>query len=91
MDEVEGELKELTGQLEECIQYVTELGTQVEAVQAAAEHSKDDLESLKAELDTKTEEIQAFRQKEVCTLLFRSNFADVNLLLGISRWSSSNP
>lgn len=70
LDEVEGELAELTGQLEECVQYVTELRSQVEAAQAAAEHSKDDLESLKAELDTKTEEIQAFRQKEVRIQLF---------------------
>jgi structural maintenance of chromosome 4 len=70
LDEVEGELAELTGQLEECVQYVTELRSQVEAAQAAAEHSKDDLEGLKSELDTKTEEIQAFRQKEVSFLLF---------------------
>jgi len=66
LSEVEGELGELTGQLKECVQYVTELRSQVEAAQAAAEHSKDDLESLKSELDTKTEEIQAFRQKEAC-------------------------
>lgn len=65
LGEVEGELRELTEQLEACVQYVTELRSQVEAAQAAAEHSKDDLESLKSELDTKTEEIQAFRQKEV--------------------------
>jgi structural maintenance of chromosome 4 len=65
LDEVEGELGDLMSQLEECVQYVTELRSQVEAAQAAAEHSKDDLESLKSELDTKTEEIQAFRQKEV--------------------------
>jgi structural maintenance of chromosome 4 len=63
--EVEAELGGLNRRLEECVQYVTELRAQVEAAQAAAEHSKDDLESLKAELDTKTEEIQAFRQKEV--------------------------
>jgi len=63
--EIEAELGDLNRQLDECVQYVTELRAQVEAAQAAAEHSKDDLESLKAELDTKTEEIQAFRQKEV--------------------------
>lgn len=77
LDEVETELEELTGQLEECIQYVTELRSQVEAAQTAAEHSKDDLENLKSELDTKTEEIQAFRQKEVCDHLASSCFSDL--------------
>jgi structural maintenance of chromosome 4 len=63
-------LGELTGQLEEYAQYVTELRSQVEAAQAIAEHSKDDLEGLKSELGTKTEEIQAFRQKEVNTIIY---------------------
>lgn len=83
LDEVEGELGDLTSQLEECVQYVTELRSQVEAAQAAAEHSKDDLESLKSELDTKTEEIQAFRQKEVCIGYFsRKAYADCFLIDG---------
>lgn len=69
LSEVESELADLTEKLEDCVQYVTELRSQVEAAQAAAEHSKDDLESLKSELDTKTEEIQAFRQKEVSCFL----------------------
>lgn len=64
-EDVEADLEELNGQLEQCAQYVTELRAKVDAAQAAAENSKDDLENLKAELDTKTEEIQAFRQKEV--------------------------
>lgn len=72
--EVDGELADLTEKLDETVQYVTELRTQVEAAQAAAEHSKDDLENLKSELDTKTEEIQAFRQKEVSTFLTFSVF-----------------
>ena len=63
--EVETELEDLNGQIQECGQYVKELRTKVEAAQTAAEHSKDDLDNLKAELDAKTEEIQAFRQKEV--------------------------
>jgi structural maintenance of chromosome 4 len=88
LDEVEGELKELTGQLEECVQYVTELRSQVEAAQAAAEHSKDDLESLKAELDTKTEEIRAFRQKEVRIISF---VLALQALIHGPRWSSSSP
>jgi structural maintenance of chromosome 4 len=65
MKDVDAELAELNEQLEECAGYVRELRTKVEAAQAAAENSKDDLDNLKAELDTKTEEIQAFRQKEV--------------------------
>jgi structural maintenance of chromosome 4 len=69
LKEVDGELEELNGQLEECAQYVDELRTKVAAAQGAAENSKDDLENLKAELDAKTEEIQAFRQKEVCSEL----------------------
>jgi structural maintenance of chromosome 4 len=67
--EVEAELEGINGQIEECAQFVQELRAKVEAAQAAAEHSKEDLENLKTELDTKTEEIQAFRQKEVCSLL----------------------
>jgi structural maintenance of chromosome 4 len=65
LQEVDAEIEELSCQLEECGQYVDELRTKVAAAQAAAENSKDDLENLKAELDAKTEEIQAFRQKEV--------------------------
>lgn len=63
--EVEAENEELTKRLEECGHYVDELKVKVDAAQAAADNSKDDLESLKAELDAKTEEIQAFRQREV--------------------------
>jgi structural maintenance of chromosome 4 len=66
LKEVEAELEELSGQLEECVRYLRDLRTKVEAAQAAAENSKEDLDNLKTELDTKTEEIQAFRQKEVC-------------------------
>ncbi|EGO05390.1 hypothetical protein SERLA73DRAFT_101211 [Serpula lacrymans var. lacrymans S7.3] len=65
LNDAESELAELNEKLEECAQYVTELRSKVEAAQAAAEYSKDDLDNLKAELDTKTEEIQAFRQKEM--------------------------
>jgi structural maintenance of chromosome 4 len=65
LQEVEREIADLDDQLEECGQYVAKLRTKVDAAQTAAENSKDDLEALKAELDAKTEEIQAFRQKEV--------------------------
>lgn len=66
MEEVEAELEELNAQLEQCSDIVTELKAKVDKAQTAAENSKDDLENLKADLDAKTEEIQAFRQKEVC-------------------------
>ena len=65
LKEVEAELEELNAQLEECREYVKDLRVKMEAAQAAAENSKDDLDHLKAELDARTEEIQAFRQKEV--------------------------
>lgn len=65
LKEVEAELEELNTQLEECREYVKDLRVKMEAAQAAAENSKDDLDHLKAELDARTEEIQAFRQKEV--------------------------
>ncbi|KAI0732433.1 RecF/RecN/SMC [Fomitopsis betulina] len=65
LDEVTTELEELNGQIEEITTYVEELRSKVEAAQAAVENSKDDLENLKGELDVKTEEIQAFRAKQM--------------------------
>ncbi|KAH9837376.1 RecF/RecN/SMC [Rhodofomes roseus] len=65
LDEVNAELEELNSQIEEIAAYVEQLRSKVEAAQAAVENSKDDLENLKGELDTKTEEIQAFRKKEI--------------------------
>lgn len=69
LQEVEAEIAGLTEQIDEITDYVTKLRSKVEAAQAAAENSKDDLENLKSELDAKTEEIQAFRQKEVSQLI----------------------
>ena len=65
LEEVQGELEDLNEQLEECTQYVNEIRSKVEAAQMAAENSKDDLESLKAELDEKSEQIAGFKKKEV--------------------------
>ncbi|KAK7695126.1 hypothetical protein QCA50_002316 [Cerrena zonata] len=65
LEELQGELEDLNQQYEECATYVNEIRAQVEAAQSAAENSKEDLENLKAQLDEKTEEIQAFRQKEM--------------------------
>jgi structural maintenance of chromosome 4 len=65
LHEVETEIEDLNRQLKDCEYYVDELKVKVDAAQNAAEKSKDDLQNLKAELDAKTEEIQAFRQKEV--------------------------
>ncbi|KZT73247.1 hypothetical protein DAEQUDRAFT_703578 [Daedalea quercina L-15889] len=65
LEEVTAELEDLNGQIEEITTYVEELRSKVEAAQAAVENSKDDLENLKGELDAKTEEIQAFRKKEM--------------------------
>lgn len=50
-------------------EYLEELRVQVEAAQVAAENSKDDLDKLKTQLETKREEIQEFRKKEVRRLL----------------------
>ncbi|KAI9453551.1 RecF/RecN/SMC N terminal domain-containing protein [Lactarius psammicola] len=55
----------LSESLQEVKDYVADIRAKVEAAQAEVENSKDDLENLKAELDEKTEEIQAFRAKEV--------------------------
>jgi structural maintenance of chromosome 4 len=63
--EVEAELEKLNDLLREVKDYVANIRAKVEAAQAEVENSKDDLESLKVELDEKTEEIQAFRAKEV--------------------------
>jgi structural maintenance of chromosome 4 len=65
LEEVEAELEKLNDSLQEVKDYVADIRAKVEAAQAGVENSKDDLESLKVELDEKTEEIQAFRAKEV--------------------------
>ncbi|KAH9058282.1 RecF/RecN/SMC N terminal domain-containing protein [Lactarius vividus] len=62
---VETELEKLSESLQEVKDYVADIRAKVEAAQAEVENSKDDLENLKTELDEKTEEIQAFRAKEV--------------------------
>ena len=58
----------LNESLQEVKDYVADICVKVETVQAEVENSKDDLESLKVELDQKTEEIQAFRAVEVGNL-----------------------
>ena len=63
--DIETELQGLNDQIEECAQYIQELQAKVDAAQAAAENQRDDLETLKAELDAKREEVQEFRKKEV--------------------------
>ncbi|KAH9070762.1 RecF/RecN/SMC N terminal domain-containing protein [Lactarius deliciosus] len=65
LEDVETELEKLSESLQEVKDYVADIRAKVEAAQAEVENSKDDLENLKAELDEKTEEIQAFRAKEV--------------------------
>ena len=66
LQEVEKEIENLNEQLEQCTGYVEELQSKVDTAQAAADNAKDDLENLKAELDEKLEQIQGFRQREVC-------------------------
>jgi structural maintenance of chromosome 4 len=63
------ELETLNKQLRDLTGFVTELRGQVEKAQAAAENSREDLETLKAELDEKDQQIETFRQKEVCKSL----------------------
>jgi chromosome segregation ATPase len=53
-----------TDQITECAQYIQELQAKVDAAQAAAEHQRDDLDTFKAELDAKRDEMQRFRKKE---------------------------
>ncbi|KAN0127918.1 RecF/RecN/SMC N terminal domain containing protein [Lactarius tabidus] len=65
LEDIESELEKLTESLQEVKDYVADIRAKVEAAQAEVENSKDDLENLKTELDEKTEEIQAFRKKEV--------------------------
>ncbi|CCL98907.1 uncharacterized protein FIBRA_00914 [Fibroporia radiculosa] len=65
LEEMEVELGELNEQIELINESVEELRSEVENAQAAVDNSKDELENLKVELDAKTEEIQAFRQKEM--------------------------
>lgn len=63
--EADEEIQQLQTQLEEVNEYLEELKKNVEAAQAAAENSKDDLDTLKMQLEVKREEIQEFRKKEV--------------------------
>jgi len=65
LKEIEAELEKLNESLQEVKDYVADIRAKVEAAQAEVENSKDDLENLKIELDEKTEEVQAFRAKEV--------------------------
>ncbi|KAF9487486.1 RecF/RecN/SMC protein [Pleurotus eryngii] len=65
LEEVDSELKELDEELGVRGAYVRELKKQVDDAQAAAENSKEDLESLKTELDEKEEIIQAFKQEKM--------------------------
>jgi structural maintenance of chromosome 4 len=65
LQDIETELEGLNDQITECAQYIQELQAKVDAAQAAAEHQRDDLETLKAELDAKRDEVQKFRKKEV--------------------------
>ena len=87
LEELQEELEGLNQQYEECTEYVEEIRAQVEVAQTAAENSKDDLEALKAQLDEKTEEIQAFRQKEVCHKV--SLILPLRELMFFLRWHSS--
>lgn len=80
LEEVEGELQELNEALQKCSQYVNDIRSKVEAAQIAAENSKEDLETLKAELDQKTEEIQEFKEKEVRYLLILDLFVTLTSL-----------
>ncbi|TCD63502.1 hypothetical protein EIP91_005335 [Steccherinum ochraceum] len=59
------DMEELSTQLQECSDYVVQVRSKVDAAKSAEENSKEDLDNLKAELDEKTEQIQAFRQKEM--------------------------
>lgn len=65
LTDVQTDIQDLDAQLAECNEYADEVRNKVEVAKTAEENSKDDLDNLKAELDEKTEEIQAFRQKEV--------------------------
>jgi len=66
LEEVETELTRLNDKLETLEAYLVELGVGVETAQAAAENSREDLATCKAELDAKDQEIESFRQNEVC-------------------------
>jgi structural maintenance of chromosome 4 len=70
LEEVNAELADLDTQLETLTPFIVELWRKVEAAQSAAENSKEDLDSLKVELDAKDQEIEAFRKKEVCFIPF---------------------
>ena len=70
LEEVNTELVDLEEQLKTLSSFVLELRRKVEAAQTAAENSKEDLDSLKVELDAKDQEIEAFRKKEVYFIPF---------------------
>lgn len=64
LEEISEDLETLESSLEEVNQYVQKLQSTVRDAQAAEENQKDALETLKTQLDEKTDEIQAFRKKE---------------------------
>jgi structural maintenance of chromosome 4 len=65
LEGVDAELEELNGQINELADFIADNQANVQEAKAAAENSKDDLETLKTALDKKEEEIQAFKQTEV--------------------------
>jgi structural maintenance of chromosome 4 len=72
-EEIDDDLAKLDEQLQECNAVLDDIRNKVEAAQAAAENAKEDLESIKADLDEKMIGIQAFRKKEVWLLYIMLN------------------
>lgn len=65
LQDIETDLESLNEELEKCRLYVEKLKENVDAAQLAEENSKADYETLKATVEEKQEEVQAFRKKEV--------------------------
>ncbi|KAJ3715083.1 RecF/RecN/SMC N terminal domain-containing protein [Lentinula raphanica] len=65
LTDMEKELAELDGQLEELRGFVQDVKAKVEAAEAAEESKREALAERKAQLDEKTEAVEAFRQTEI--------------------------
>ncbi|KAJ4490187.1 RecF/RecN/SMC [Lentinula aciculospora] len=65
LEQLESELAELDGQLGELSGFVKTVKAKVEAAEAAEESKREALAERKAQLETKTEAVEAFRQTEI--------------------------
>lgn len=65
---VGNDIEKLDKQLGSCQECMEDISTKVEQARIAEESQKEDMDRKQSELDKQIEAVQAFRQREVCTL-----------------------